>query len=406
MKLIIHDGKKEFEEKLKQLWRAEEEELCFISSQSSIHQCIGCFGCWVKTPTKCVIKDGYDTIPTKCRDASELIIISECMYGMYSPFVKNVLDRAIGYIHPDFVHRGGEMHHKLRYQRVLPVKIFFYGNINSQERELAEIIVRANGLNMNWQIKEISFAKDQEGVMAQLGGDETAPHNAMAVESWREPAPMQLQTEKVALICASPKSKLTESASSTLLTMLEAHLPSQKVVRLNWSQNSIPEADLHQIAECQVLVFSFPLYVDCLPSHVLRCLIQLGDFLQKNKEIPYICGIVNNGFFDAKQNKPALAVIQNWSRRIGAHFVGGLAVGGGGMAVGVYQKSGPHGPLQIIDAHIQRLAEQIVNPSKEDGSIETVHPSIPEFLYKLAAQTGWRISIKRNGLRLRDLNRK
>ncbi|WP_407654270.1 MULTISPECIES: hypothetical protein [Caproicibacterium] len=30
----------------------------------------------------------------------ELILISKCCYGGFSPFVKNVLDRSIPYIHP------------------------------------------------------------------------------------------------------------------------------------------------------------------------------------------------------------------------------------------------------------------------------------------------------------------
>ena len=33
-----------------------------IKPQEPIHPCIGCFGCWVKTPGKCVIHDGYKDV--------------------------------------------------------------------------------------------------------------------------------------------------------------------------------------------------------------------------------------------------------------------------------------------------------------------------------------------------------
>ena len=31
-----------------------------IKPQTDIRHCIGCFGCWVKTPGQCVIHDGYE----------------------------------------------------------------------------------------------------------------------------------------------------------------------------------------------------------------------------------------------------------------------------------------------------------------------------------------------------------
>lgn len=45
-----------------------------------------------------------------------------------------------------------------------------------------------------------------------------------------------------------------------------------EIETLRWNQDVISEQDLEKTAECSVLVFSFPLYVDCLPSHRLRCL--------------------------------------------------------------------------------------------------------------------------------------
>lgn len=159
MKLVIHDRGKACNEEIKTLLN-ESDELIIVGGDEKINHCIGCFGCWIKTPTECVIKDSYNRMPEKLKQADTMIIISECNYGMYSPFVKNILDRSIGYVHPYFTRRNGEMHHKLRYNRTINMVIYYYGETTEQERELAENIAKANTLNMNLNLKDIRFFSD------------------------------------------------------------------------------------------------------------------------------------------------------------------------------------------------------------------------------------------------------
>ena len=87
-----------------------------ISPKGEIRGCMGCFGCWTRTPGECVIKDGYERVGAKIGHADELVLVSRCCFGSVSPFVKTCLDRAISYVHPDFRIVGGEMHHRQRYQ--------------------------------------------------------------------------------------------------------------------------------------------------------------------------------------------------------------------------------------------------------------------------------------------------
>lgn len=145
-----------------------EGEHRIIQPQGEIHPCIGCFGCWVKTPGKCVIQDGYEDTGIWMGKCTELIFISRCCYGGLSPFVKTVQDRAISYIHPDFVLRKGEMHHKRRYKNVIHLSAYFYGEqITEQEKETAKRILEANADNYDGQVKDVRFyrmVKELEGV--------------------------------------------------------------------------------------------------------------------------------------------------------------------------------------------------------------------------------------------------
>lgn len=447
MKLIIHDGTAAFEEELRRVLGGG-EELCFVSERQPIRHCTGCFGCWVKTPTRCVITDGYHTTPEKCARADEVIVISRCVCGMYSPFVKNVLDRNIGYIHPYFAQRNGEMHHKLRYDRQLPMRFFFYGECTGEGQSLARRIVQANRLNMNFAAPEIVFAGSLEEIPQLLSdGKDRKTYTGQEVrrkqpaqemrgeqavqaecreqltqearegqitqaERGEQPSQVvQAEQNGCAMVCASPKARA--SASAALLRMLCGHLTKTQVTELFWSNDKLTEDEIERLGGCKTLVLAFPLYVDCLPSHLLRCLEQLRQLASDGRvRLPQrVYAIVNNGFYEATQNIPAIEVIRLWCRRMGITFAGGLAVGCGGMVASVYRAAGANGPLKRIDEQLGRLAENIEEihngqAGYRQGKIVTVQPGFPRILYKMMAEAGWRDAARKNGLKVRELGKR
>ncbi len=148
---------------------AEDGECRVIYNNGNIHHCIGCFGCWGKTPGRCVIKDGYENMGELMSRCSELILISRCTYGGFSPFVKNVLDRTISYASPHFEMRKGEMHHKRRYENVIGLTAYFYGeNITENEKQTATDIVSANSINYDGKVNEVLFFNSADQVKEAL----------------------------------------------------------------------------------------------------------------------------------------------------------------------------------------------------------------------------------------------
>lgn len=127
-------------------------------SDQKLIPCTGCFGCWIKTPGRCVIKDDYATMGEELAKCEELVIVSRCTYGGFSPYVKNVLDRSIGYVLPYFETVNGEMHHKRRYDNVIKISVYFYGEeISPQEKKVAKSLVQANMTNFHGEVAAIDF---------------------------------------------------------------------------------------------------------------------------------------------------------------------------------------------------------------------------------------------------------
>ncbi|MBR5315819.1 MAG: flavodoxin family protein [Firmicutes bacterium] len=139
--------------------------------KGNLKNCIGCFCSWHKTPGECIIHDGYERTGAKLGHCDQLIFISECVYGSLSPFCKMVLDPSISYVHPNFVTRRGEMHHKRRYDNVITVTAHFYGaNITEEEKKTAEKLMQSNADNYDGFVGSIHFHESVDALKEALKG--------------------------------------------------------------------------------------------------------------------------------------------------------------------------------------------------------------------------------------------
>lgn len=154
MKLLIHD-----------LEDSQLPEAVIKSSEFKIvparriAPCRGCFGCWLKTPGRCVIRDGFENLGELFAGCDELILVSRNVYGGFSADIKNVLDRSISFSLPFFTARNHEMHHSVRYKKQFSLKAVFYpaGDITEEEKETAREIVKANEVNLNAKKSDAVF---------------------------------------------------------------------------------------------------------------------------------------------------------------------------------------------------------------------------------------------------------
>ena len=137
MKVLIHDLEKPNGEGI---LKESTEETVLIFDIGKLKPCICCYGCWLKTPGKCVINDGYENMGTLLSKCDRLIVISKCFYGGFSPFVKNVLDRsACPSLLPYFRTRKGETHHPKRYKNKIDFSVHLYGNITEAKKQVSLI---------------------------------------------------------------------------------------------------------------------------------------------------------------------------------------------------------------------------------------------------------------------------
>ena len=91
------------------------------------------------------------------------------------------------------------------------------------------------------------------------------------------------------------------------------------------------ERILSEISDADSVVFSMPLYVDGVPSHLLPFLKKMELFCHEQDKDVNVYVIANNGFIEGKQNEPLMQVMENFCDRSGIKWCGGLGIGGGVM---------------------------------------------------------------------------
>ena len=133
---------------------------------------------------------------------------------------------------------------------------------------------------------------------------------------------------KTVLINCSPKKRFC--ASAYFLFLQGIFLGGEKVKEKLRSPADHARI-LEQLRDAQAVVFGLPLYVDGIPSHVLRFLEEMEAFCRENGLMLHVYCVANNGFIEGKQNEPLMQVLENFCVRTGIVWGGGVGIGGGVM---------------------------------------------------------------------------
>lgn len=131
-------------------------------SQLNIKNCIGCFGCWTKTPGKCVIRDDATKVYPLIAKSENIIYVSRVKFGTYDAIMKTMLERAIP-IQKAFIQlHHGETHHMQGDVVEKNAVIIAYGCDNREEQDLFQRLVARNAYNMRFQTHKVLFVFKEE----------------------------------------------------------------------------------------------------------------------------------------------------------------------------------------------------------------------------------------------------
>ena len=110
-----------------------------LLSEKAINSCLGCFGCWLKTPGECVMDDDMDVLLDQLSDCDVVIFATPLYVDNVSGIMKNFMDRMLPLAQPHIEKdEKGESRHPER--RGSSPKIIVMSNCGFPEQSQFQVL--------------------------------------------------------------------------------------------------------------------------------------------------------------------------------------------------------------------------------------------------------------------------
>jgi len=217
---------------------------------------------------------------------------------------------------------------------------------------------------------------------------------------------------KALLFVGSPKGlKSTSHAlGSYLLKKLEAGGLATETLLVGAALHAAKDlAAMHEaVAAADLIVFSFPLYVDQLPAPLIEALELIAE--ERKAHPPAkpqkTMAIVQCGFPETHQNRPACEIMNQFAKEAGFEWAGGLAMGMGGAVAGRSLEKAGGMARNTVKALDLAAASLIGGGNVPREAVDLMaKPLMPKWLYRLVGNWGMKSQARKHGARKTVYNR-
>ena len=206
---------------------------------------------------------------------------------------------------------------------------------------------------------------------------------------------------KITIINGSPKT--VKSNSEILGNYLFPLLKENNIKKYYSIYFQLNDKTKNEIYNSDVLIFIFPLYVDGIPSNLLKLLVKFEKENVVRPETKIYC-IVNNGFYEGKQNFLALLHMKNWCKKVNAKWGQGIGIGSGELLPYLKKFKLGQGPLKNLEKILNRFSRNILTLNSDKNFY--INPNWLKSLYFIQGSISWILKARKNNLKIRELFKK
>jgi multimeric flavodoxin WrbA len=293
----------------------------------TLRYCVGCWGCWVKTPGECSNRDDSPEMGRAVINADFVLWAAPLKMGFPSELLKRANDKHLPLIHPYMEVDQGEAHHLKRYPRYPRLGLLLEPEADTDPCDLQIItdIHCRTALNFKTRL-EFSLTTDTPAVdlARRITDDAPAcpplPKRLLATEGLTVNPPRSLT-----LFNGSPRGRKGNTA--LFLREIAAGFggPSEThhLVRLNDTDKMVAA-----FAGAECVILGFPLYTDSMPG-IVKHFIEALEPLVGRENNPPIGFVVQSGFPEGLHSRYVERYLEKLAERLGSPYLGTIVKGNG-----------------------------------------------------------------------------
>ncbi len=324
------------------LTAAQHQATTLTLRDMDIKYCMGCWGCWVKTPGECVARDGSADVCRAVINADFVLLASPVYMGFPSALLKKTVEKFIPLIHPYGAAVQGEAHHMARYDEypLMGLMLEKRGDaddadgIHPEDTQIISDIFSRTALNFKTQLAFTELMSTPvEAVVEAIA-------NARPLPNWTTPLQPTAVVPDVQRYAGPPPMRLTvfngspRGKTGNTQILLEQFLQgfqagdgrSHEMHHLN--RVSDAERFRQAFAEAEHVLLGFPLYADAMPGIVKAFIETLEPFCGRENN-PSVGFLVQSGFPEAAHSRYVERYLEKLSARLGCPYVGTIVKGNG-----------------------------------------------------------------------------
>jgi multimeric flavodoxin WrbA len=293
----------------------------------TLRYCIGCWGCWVKTPGQCISQDASIEMDKAVIHSDFTLWAAPLEMGFPSALLKMALDKHLPLIHPYMEVAHNEAHHQKRYKRYPRVGMLVKKETDTDEADLRILtnIFARTALNFKTRLEFLETTQlSVEQIAGKILEGKNKPHLFEQAAGLTRGVRI-VPPKKITVFNGSPRGRRgnTPILLGEFMQGFGREYEMHHLVRVKEVQEQV-----RAFAEAECVWFGFPLYTDAMPG-IVKQFIEALEPLRGRADNPPIGFLVQSGFPEALHSRYVERYLEKLAARLGSPYLGTIVKGNG-----------------------------------------------------------------------------